>query len=402
VWGTNDPTKSINQSVVAGPFRIPQAGPLYGSPDKIAVPHTFAVPTPTTIQPATVYLQSGLHDSRGVSWNPINPGITPSAAIYVGTVNGRTIDGTAVTQQSLTIDQFAATNKPVAIITTSSMPALPNATQYPAGTYALNISNVSAPVLWRVNPNGGSTWIAGITSADTDSSIVSTAYLVANYITAASISAAYASFSYLSANYTTTTTLVATYASLSYLSANYITASTIAATYATFSYLSATYATISSLSAITISANNITAGTISATITITAPTINGGSLSGTSLVISSGGITINIDTTNLIKVTDGGYVCSCNGNSWLVTDGSNQQIMGVSSFESTNGTNQAFMQPGALYLKGGSTVYFAIDTTTTLTATSATAGSATLPASPVGFLIATIAGVSRKIPYYAT
>jgi hypothetical protein len=36
------------------------------------------------------------------------------------------------------------------------------------------------------------------------------------------------------------------------------------------------------------------------------------------------------------------------------------------------------------------------------TATTATAGAETLPASPVGFLVVSINGTSRKIPYYAT
>jgi hypothetical protein len=36
------------------------------------------------------------------------------------------------------------------------------------------------------------------------------------------------------------------------------------------------------------------------------------------------------------------------------------------------------------------------------TSGTATAGAATLPANPVGFIVLSIGGVSRKIPYYAT
>ena len=35
-----------------------------------------------------------------------------------------------------------------------------------------------------------------------------------------------------------------------------------------------------------------------------------------------------------------------------------------------------------------------------LVATTATAGSGSLPAAPVGFIVITVAGVSMKLPYY--
>ena len=53
----------------------------------------------------------------------------------------------------------------------------------------------------------------------------------------------------------------------------------------------------------------------------------------------------------------------------------------------------------ALYDSGGS-LAFSFDASTTYTATSATAGSQTLPGAPAGFLIVSIGGSSRKIPYY--
>ncbi len=47
-------------------------------------------------------------------------------------------------------------------------------------------------------------------------------------------------------------------------------------------------------------------------------------------------------------------------------------------------------------------VGFQVDTSVAYTSTSATAGAQTLPGNPVGFLIVTISGTARKIPYYAT
>jgi hypothetical protein len=43
-----------------------------------------------------------------------------------------------------------------------------------------------------------------------------------------------------------------------------------------------------------------------------------------------------------------------------------------------------------------------ISVSSATTSTTATAGAQTLPASPVGFLVVSINGTSRKIPYYAT
>jgi hypothetical protein len=57
---------------------------------------------------------------------------------------------------------------------------------------------------------------------------------------------------------------------------------------------------------------------------------------------------------------------------------------------------QTFSPQSALHIQGDLTM------TTATTATTATGGAQTLPANPVGFLVVSINGVSRKIPYYAT
>jgi hypothetical protein len=175
------------------------------------------------------------------------------------------------------VTAFASTVRPVAIFTSSTIPALPDA-NYPVGSYGFNTTTGS---LLKVN-SAGTSWVSAITSSDTDSSIVSASYLSANYLTAGAIAAAYASFSYLSSNYITASAIASNYATFSYLSSNY----------ASFGYLSSNYATIGALNAKTITADKITGGTCSATVSFTAPSIQ----------ITSGQTVINIDSTNYVMV----------------------------------------------------------------------------------------------------
>jgi hypothetical protein len=77
-------------------------------------------------------------------------------------------------------------------------------------------------------------------------------------------------------------------------------------------------------------------------------------------------------------------------------------------------TDRIFMNPGTVLgildnvgvgiFSAASKLQVAGDITLTssTTATTATAGAQTLPANPVGFLVVSINGTSRKIPYYAT
>jgi hypothetical protein len=243
-WQGADPTVPANQTVVSGVFSA--AGTVYGSPDKIATPHSFAI-TSNTIQALTIWVQSGLVNAAGAYvWNNIVPGITPSCVVTVGSANGYTINGVAITAQSIAVQQFANSISPISIFTVN--PALPSV-NYPPGAFGYNISGT--PALLKVNA-AGTAWISGVTGAD----------IAANSITAGLVDASIVTTAYLTANYLTATTLVATYASLSYLAANYITASSIAATYVSTTTLTANYATIASLSTVSLSANQIKAGNL--------------------------------------------------------------------------------------------------------------------------------------------
>jgi hypothetical protein len=318
-WQGKDPTLPANQVVVSQPFTT--SGSVYGSPDKIATPHSFTL-TSKTIQQATVWVQSGLMNAAGAYvWNNIVPGITPATFITVGAVNGRTIDGTAVTPTSIAIDAFAAGIRPVSIFT--SNPPLPDP-NYPTGAYGLNITTNTflkvnaAGNAWIPAINGGTDIQAGtVTATQIDASIlnaaqvaaayVTTSYLSANYLTATQVSATYVSATYLSANYLTASTISSTYVTSTYLTANYLTASQIVSTYVTTSYLTANYATITQLNAKTISANNITTGTCTASVSFTAA----------SLQIVGSGFTLNINPSVALRMTMGTVTIFIDASNWI-------------------------------------------------------------------------------------
>jgi len=86
-WFGTDATQPSNQLIVGSIFNI--AGIIYGSPDGIPTPHTFALDTPTTSKIATVWAQAGVTDAAGnTRWNNIVPGITPATPISLGSTTG--------------------------------------------------------------------------------------------------------------------------------------------------------------------------------------------------------------------------------------------------------------------------------------------------------------------------
>ena len=95
-WAGVDPTVLANQQTVGNAFNT--AGPVYGSPDGIPIPHSFALDTPKEVKHAIIWAQSGTSQAGGRGagtlkrgrWNNIVPGITPSFPITIGTTTGTT------------------------------------------------------------------------------------------------------------------------------------------------------------------------------------------------------------------------------------------------------------------------------------------------------------------------
>jgi hypothetical protein len=150
--------------------------------------------------------------------------------------------------------------------------------------------------------------------------------------------------------------------------------------------------------------NKLSAGTCNVAVSFTAPT----------LVITSGTTTVNIDATNKVKVSDSSTnrISSITSTGFLVvdvnalnkqsglfngglrhTDSSGNIVAALDCFVDVSGSY------GNLKLANGPNPGLEIraDFLTSLTATG---GFSTLPSAPVGFLVVTIAGVTRRIPYY--
>ena len=144
-----------------------------------------------------------------------------------------------------------------------------------------------------------------------------------------------------------------------------------------------------------VSAGKLTAGTISATISITSPTItctNG-------FTITAGGLTTSI-TNGAFNGLSTGLVVS-DGASFASAVRNNFISVGNSSGSASYATLQAdAFNHGSVLLSDGSGNSFQIIASSSLTSATATAGSGTLPAAPVEFLVVKVNGTTYHIPLY--
>jgi hypothetical protein len=257
-YGTADPTKTANQFVVSALFT--QAGPVPAPADGISEPHSFALDTPTSVQQAIVWCQSGLVDSGGnFQANNIVPGITPEFPITYGTTTGTT-DATSV--------MLATINSSMAIISNAfgvAVPGISNANLQALCVASANLASSSVTATKIANLAVGNAAIANLAVDNTK--IINATILGANI----------AFGTIAGANIGTATIAQANIANLAVGTAQ-------------LQDLSVTDAKISSLSA-----GKITAGTISA-VTISALTCNGGAISGTTLTLTVGNVTTTVGT----------------------------------------------------------------------------------------------------------
>lgn len=143
-----------------------------------------------------------------------------------------------------------------------------------------------------------------------------------------------------------------------------------------------------------ISASRIGAGTISATISIVAPAITGGTIIGTA-------IQIGMSSGQLISISGAGsYVYDSLGAAEFHTAYQSAAVTGVA-----NGYVRFRLDRlgggGRLSLYSSTnTLAFEVSANSAITSPTASAGGASLPASPAGFLIVVIEGFNRRIPFY--
>lgn len=297
-----DPTAVANQFIVTG--LLTQAGPVPAGADGIAAPHTFVLPTPTAVTQGVLWLQAGLVDASGnFQANNIVPGITPSCPFTYGSTIG-TLDAAAVILTSI-----ANTMRVVGTLLDLAPLGVTNPYLGPGAVFTINVQglNITNPLLADLVVQSRNMHGLSITAGN--------GALAPNSITAASgaidnLAVSTAAIQLLAAD----TTIIGNAAVGTGKIIN------LAVTAAKIGLLEVGDAQIGN-----VSAAKIIAGTVMATISMTAPTINGGTINGVAIIgvtitgvisitspiingvtltLVSGTTTINIDATNLIKMSD--------------------------------------------------------------------------------------------------
>jgi hypothetical protein len=289
-YGTADPTIAANQFVVSSVQN--QAGPVQpASADGISIPHSFEVDTPTTLTSAIVWCQSGLVGSDNTfTPNNIVPGITPSWPITYGSTTGTT-DASSVMAATI-----AASMAVVNGLFGVAANGITNSLLGPAAVATINVQNlaITNPLLAALCVQAAQLANSSVTAVAIANLAVGTAAIQTSAITNALIANAAIS----DAKIQTATITGASIATATIAGANIGTATITQTNMASASIgtaqiqsLAVTDAKINDLSVA-----KLTAGTIAVAVSLTAPTIT----------ITSGAVTVNIDATNKIKISDTG------------------------------------------------------------------------------------------------
>lgn len=395
----NDLTK--DPCLASGYYRdsFTTTNPAPAGPDGIDVPHTFGPEEPTDLWNITIYAVAGLMEAQGINAanarsgdrtvftpNLIISGVTASVIITIGTTTG-VIDPTAHIQALL--DTSVGVNN-----------ALFGVLPLGVDNARIAIAAVNTAQLANLAVAAGKLATASVATANFQALAVDAAALATSAVTSTKIasaavgSAAIASLAVGTAAIQTgaiTTALIANAAITNALIANLAVGTaqiqnaaigtaqiaSLAVGTAQIANLAVTDAQIASLGV-----GKLLAGTISASVTLTSPT----------LVISGGGVTVNIDGSNLVKVTGGGATnAQMGGNFVSCANLVNGAVAEVLVNSGGAGGGQVTVSDSS----GNSTVLLAG------TSGSASSGAATLPGNPVGFWTLRINGTNRKVPYYA-
>jgi hypothetical protein len=345
---------------------------------------------------AIVWCVSGLLGSNNsFTPNPIVPGITPSWPITYGTTTGTT-DASSV--------MLATIDASMAVVNALFGVASGGITNPLLGSGAVATINVQALAI--TNPLLASLCVEAANLANSSVTAVAIANLAvgtAAIQTAAITNALIANAAISDAKIQTATITGASIATATIAGANIGTATITQTNMASASIgtaqiqsLAVTDAKINDLSV-----GKLTAGTIAVAVSLTAPTIT----------VTSGTSTVNIDSTNFVKVTNTSnaqviQLDPVNGFRVYVTSNGYEvkiQAAGMTFYNSASTPVAAIAgaSGGSFDFKDSSGAdAFQFNAGTTYTATSASAGSQTLPSAPAGFLIVQIAGATQKIPYY--
>ncbi len=422
-----NPNNPANQQVIPG--YILQAGPVYTTAvDGISVPHSFALDTPTAFTNATVWLQAGLVDGTGnYTWNNIVPGITPSFGITYGSTSGTT-DATSVMTatiaasmavvnglfgvapagitnplmgagavNTINIDALAITNPLLASLAVAAGNMQPSSVT--AGNSAIAAAAVVAASLASSSVTATAIAVAAVGSAAIASLAVGTAAMQ----TAAVTNAIIANLAVSGAKIQSATITGANIASATIAGANIgtatITGANIASATITTAHIASATITGANIASATITDANIATLNVSklqAGTAVFTGVATFASASGPSVTISSTGVTVN-NGSNQLSLGASSVSLAGAGGSITLSGAGVASFSNGSTGSTINGNtittgpliaSQVTISPGLLTFSGVSTF------------SSASGGSATLPANPVGFRLEEINGTIFKIPYY--
>lgn len=384
--GSADPKNQANQQIVSG--FIMQAGPVYTpAADGVAIPHSFILDTPSAFTSATVWLQAGLVDAQGNhQWNNIIPGITPSFPITYGSTTGTT-DATAVMLSTISASMSVVNNLFGVAPNGITNPLLGPSAVATLNIQALAITNplLASLAVQAANLASGSVTATAIAALAVGTGAIQTAAITNALIANAAISGAQIQ----SATITSVNVGLAAIAGANIGSATITAANIASATITTVQIASATIqgvniatATITDANIATLNVSKLVAGTATFTGTVTLKQ----SGSGSQLVLTSNTVNLTINGT-------AGIALDASGNLTVTNSlGTSTAILG-------NAVNTGQVNAAAIRIVGPGT----LDFPSTMTSFTATAGTATLPSNPIGFMIITYNnGVSTaKFPLYS-
>lgn len=387
-YAGQDPTLAANQFVVTGVETAAGPVPSSGS-DGVSVPHSFIIPTPTTVTNATVWLIAGLVDASGnFQGNNLVPGITPQFPITFGSTVGTT-DASSVMTATIAAS-MAVVNGLFGVAASGITNSLLGA----GAVATINIQNlaITNPLLASLcvqaaNLASGSVTATAIAAAAVGTAAIQNAAITNALIANLAVSGAQIQNATITgANIATATIAGANIGTATIAQANMANASIGTAQIQSASITGALIATatITDANISTCSVSKLTAGTATFTGTVSFTNSSG----NTSVTINASGITLT----------------GASSNSAITLDS-----LGNAVFTGTGGTSSTIngntMTCGNLNVSGGQldifTGFSVAFGSTYPTASSATAGSATLPGNPVAFLEIVVSGTTRKVPYYA-
>jgi uncharacterized protein YjbI with pentapeptide repeats len=373
-YGTADPTVAANQFVVSSVQSL--AGPVQPSKsDGITVPHSFEIPTPTSMQTAIVWLQSGLI-SGDLTFTPNNivPGITPMWPITFGSTTGTTdassvmaatiaasmlvVNGlfgvapNGITNALLGSGAVATINIQNLAVTNPLLASLcVEATNMAANSVTAGNSAIAALAVVAANLANSSVTATAIANAAVGTAaIANLAVGTAAIQTGAITNALIANLAVSGAQIQLATITGANIGTATIAGANIGTATISQTNMANASIGTAQIINASITNALIndVSASKITAGTITA-VTITTATINGGAITGTTLsltcTISGASVTTAIQTGAILSNYAGLSVTGPSGVAAVVANNS------TSGFYAADSSGN--IQIGLSYASGG-------------------------------------------------